>query len=79
VAATDCVNAALRSVGVIRTDKSERVVMSAALTLIALCERYNLSVRIVLDAADRVLRDGMDQHPVKIRAFKRLLREELPD
>ena len=59
--------------------RPETCVMAAAAQLISVCERYDLPVRLVLDAADRVMRDAFDKDPVQGRAYKRLLREELPN
>jgi hypothetical protein len=69
---------AMRMLGTVQRERPEAVVASMAVLLLAMCERYRVDVRRVLETTDRVLRDARERHPVEMRAMARYLREELP-
>jgi len=52
----------------------EAHVAAAAVALIAICERFKMKPRPVLEAAERIMRDG---NPVEVRALRMYLKEEL--
>ena len=72
-------NASVRIVGSLQKEQPEQVVAAIATVFLAVCKRYRLDVRQVLDVTYRIIRDAQDKHPVEMRAMARYLREELPD
>lgn len=50
-----------------------------AAMFLLVCERLKVDPRRVLETTDRVLRRALDRQPVKVRAVRRWLREEIPD
>ena len=72
-------DASMRMLGPVQKERPEAVVAASAALFIAICERYNVDVRRVLETTDRVIRDARDKHPVEMRAMARYLRKELPD
>jgi len=70
---------ALKACGVLQKERPEVVVAGVACFFLAICKRYNLNVRSVLDTTDRVIRDAQDKNPVEMRALHTYLRRELND
>jgi hypothetical protein len=70
---------ALKCCGVLQRSQGETVVAGVACFFLAICKRYDMDVRRVLDVTDRVIRDAQDKDPVEMRALATYLREELND
>lgn len=79
VRASSLRDTALRICGVLQKTRGEDVVVGAATFFLAVCKRYNLDVRRVLETTDRVMKDSTDKHPVEMRALSTYLRKELND
>lgn len=69
----------LNSLDRVRTKVPGQVVVASAITLILICERYNLNPREVMDIADRVIRKSWDLDPRYVRGIRDYFKEELPN
>ena len=72
-------NTSVRMLGTVQKERPEQVVAAVATLFLAVCKRYRVDVRHVLDVTYRIIRDAQDKHPAEMRAMARYLREELPD
>jgi hypothetical protein len=70
---------ALKCCGVLQKTPGEVVVAGVACFFLIICKRYNMPVRRVLEATERVVRDSQEQNPVEMRALATYLKRELND
>ena len=59
--------------------RRENLVVGSAIALILTCEHYSINVVRALDVAQRCMRMIHEEYPTSLRAYRRLLREELKD
>jgi len=60
-------------------ERPAQITAAIATLFLAVCRRYRIEPRRVLEVTDRIMRDAQEKHPVEMRAMARYLKEELPD
>ncbi len=56
-----------------------QIIGAMSFLFFAICKRYRVDIRAVLEVMERVVRDAKEKRPVEMRALATYLREELKD